>query len=79
MRNSLAYSALQSRALSAASPPPPALPAQESYLSGTSGQYVEEMYEAWAQDPGSVHASWDAYFRGGVYQVFRNKMREKLT
>ena len=78
MRNSLAYSALQSRALSAAPPPPPALPAQESYLSGTSGQYVEEMYEAWAQDPGSVHASWDAYFRGGVYQVFRNKMREKL-
>merc|ERR1719412_85466 len=25
------------------------------------------MYEAWAQDPASVHASWDAYFRGANY------------
>jgi 2-oxoglutarate dehydrogenase complex dehydrogenase (E1) component-like enzyme len=30
---------------------------------------VEEMYEAWAYDPKSVHASWDAYFRGGAYQA----------
>jgi len=28
---------------------------------------VEDMYEAWAHDPSSVHASWDAYFRGGAY------------
>merc|ERR1719384_1684421 len=27
------------------------------------------MYEAWAHDPSSVHASWDAYFRGGAYQA----------
>ena len=55
---------------SSASPPPPAEPAvNESYLSGTSGAYVEEMYEAWAFDPKSVHASWDAYFRGGAYQA----------
>ena len=27
------------------------------------------MYEAWAYDPKSVHASWDAYFRGGAYQA----------
>jgi len=26
------------------------------------------MYESWAHDPSSVHASWDAYFRGGAYQ-----------
>ena len=26
-----------------------------------------EMYEAWARDPTSVHASWDAYFRGINY------------
>ena len=30
---------------------------------GSSGSYVEDMYEAWAHDPSSVHASWDAYFR----------------
>lgn len=39
----------------------------ESYLSGTSSSYVEEMYEAWARNPASVHASWDAYFRGSAY------------
>ena len=27
------------------------------------------MYEAWAYDPKSVHASWDAYFRGESYQA----------
>ena len=57
------------RRLSAAPPPPPPEAAQEeSYLSGSSGTYVEEMYEAWSYDPKSVHASWDAYFRGGAYQ-----------
>jgi len=58
------------RGFAAAPPPPPAEPAaQESYLSGTSGSYVEEMYESWSYDPKSVHASWDAYFRGGAYQA----------
>ena len=42
--------------------------AAESFLSGSSSVYVEEMYEAWSYDPKSVHASWDAYFRGGAYQ-----------
>merc|ERR1719228_2349735 len=27
------------------------------------------MFEAWSYDPKSVHASWDAYFRGGTYQA----------
>ena len=36
-------------------------------MSGTSGAYVEDMYEAWSYDPKSVHASWDVYFRGGAY------------
>ena len=27
------------------------------------------MYEQWAYDPSSVHASWDAYFRGSAYQA----------
>jgi len=79
VRNSLNPAALSSsvscpnspsRRYSAAAPPPPAEPAQqESFLSGTSGAYVEDMYEAWAHDPKSVHASWDAYFRGGAYQT----------
>ena len=30
----------------------------ESYLTGTSGSYVEEMYESWARDPRSVHARY---------------------
>ena len=50
-----------------APPPPPEAQAQESYLNATSSTYVEEMYEAWSYDPKSVHASWDAYFRGGAY------------
>ena len=61
-----------SRAFSAASapPPPPSTPAQqESHVSATAGTYLEEMYEAWARDPSSVHASWDAYFRGAQYQA----------
>ena len=30
--------------------------AEEPFLSGSSGGYVEEMYAAWMQDPKSVHA-----------------------
>ena len=52
------------RPFSAAPPQPPeSALQQESFLSGSSGSYVEEMYEAWSYDPKSVHASWDAYFR----------------
>merc|ERR1719433_1622482 len=40
---------------------------KESYFSGSNAGYVDEMYEAWARDPTSVHASWDAYFRGINY------------
>lgn len=29
---------------------------RESFLTGTSGVYVEQMYEAWKADPNSVHA-----------------------
>ena len=34
----------------------------ESFLSGNAGNYVEEMYAAWKDDPASVHASWRAFF-----------------
>ncbi|CAB3372874.1 Hypothetical predicted protein [Cloeon dipterum] len=35
----------------------------EPFLNGSSGSYVEEMYNSWLADPKSVHASWDAFFR----------------
>ncbi|KAK6316280.1 hypothetical protein J4Q44_G00138040 [Coregonus suidteri] len=33
------------------------------FLSGTSSNYVEEMYYAWLENPSSVHKSWDIFFR----------------
>jgi len=35
----------------------------EPFLNGSSGNYVEEMYEAWMNNPKSVHKSWDTFFR----------------
>lgn len=37
---------------------------QESFMSGTSSTYLEDMYRLWQVDPKQVHPSWDAYFRG---------------
>jgi 2-oxoglutarate dehydrogenase E1 component len=34
----------------------------ESFLSGTSGVYAEQMYDNYLEDPNSVHASWKKYF-----------------
>ncbi|CAG9825283.1 unnamed protein product [Phaedon cochleariae] len=38
----------------------------EPFLSGSSGQYVEDMYNAWLADPSSVHTSWDSFFRNSA-------------
>nr|CAH0106468.1 unnamed protein product [Daphnia galeata] len=46
-----------------AAPPPPTQAAAEPFLNGSSSVYVEEMYNSWLQDPKSVHASWDSFFR----------------
>lgn len=35
-------------------------------LSGDNLGYVERMYEAWKQDPRSVHISWNEYFKNAV-------------
>jgi len=35
----------------------------ESFLSGSSSSYVEQMYESWRKDPSSVHSSWNAFFK----------------
>jgi hypothetical protein len=34
----------------------------DSFINGTSGIYVERMFENWKKDPKSVHISWDIYF-----------------
>ena len=33
----------------------------ESFVSGTSGDYVEGIYEQWKSDPASVHKSWQVF------------------
>jgi 2-oxoglutarate dehydrogenase complex dehydrogenase (E1) component-like enzyme len=38
------------------------LPSNESFISGSSINYVEAMHSAWLKDPKSVHVSWQAYF-----------------
>ncbi|XP_076168173.1 oxoglutarate dehydrogenase Nc73EF isoform X1 [Ptiloglossa arizonensis] len=40
--------------------------ATEPFLNGSSSSYVEEMYNAWLQDPHSVHVSWDSFFRSST-------------
>ena len=35
----------------------------DSFLQGNNSNYIDEMYDAWRQDPSSVHASWNAYFK----------------
>ncbi|XP_068905525.1 2-oxoglutarate dehydrogenase complex component E1-like isoform X7 [Tenebrio molitor] len=40
--------------------------ASESFLNGSSSQYVEDMYNAWLADPSSVHTSWDSFFRNSA-------------
>ncbi|XP_053979500.1 2-oxoglutarate dehydrogenase complex component E1 isoform X5 [Hylaeus volcanicus] len=40
--------------------------ATEPFLNGSSSSYVEEMYNAWLQDPNSVHVSWDSFFRSST-------------
>ena len=44
--------------------PRPYASAATTFENGTNAYYADEMYKAWRQDPSSVHASWQAYFRG---------------
>ncbi|QEL63255.1 2-oxoglutarate dehydrogenase, mitochondrial [Candidozyma auris] len=37
--------------------------ATDTFVLSNNSNYIEEMYEAWRQDPKSVHVSWDAYFK----------------
>lgn len=36
----------------------------DGFMTGTTANYVEDMYAAYRADPASVHASWRAYFKG---------------
>jgi len=38
-------------------------------FSGSNGSYMDAMYSQWKTDPTSVHASWQAYFATGTYDV----------
>ncbi|KAJ5823357.1 Dehydrogenase E1 component [Penicillium robsamsonii] len=35
----------------------------DSFLTGSTANYIDEMYMAWKQDPSSVHISWQTYFK----------------
>ncbi|KAE8144831.1 thiamine diphosphate-binding protein [Aspergillus avenaceus] len=35
----------------------------DSFLSGNTANYIDEMYIAWKKDPSSVHISWQTYFK----------------
>mmetsp|Transcript_64204 Transcript_64204/g.152149 ORF Transcript_64204/g.152149 Transcript_64204/m.152149 type:complete len:1045 (+) Transcript_64204:26-3160(+) len=57
----------QARAFTKPTTPSPApassqAKANESFLSGTGGMYVEQLYEQWLEDPTTVHTSWQAFF-----------------
>lgn len=50
----------------ASAPKPQSVPLRhlsETFIDGTSANYVEEMFDKWQKDPTSVHASWAAYFK----------------
>jgi len=53
---------LFSRALSSKPDAPPPPHPFESFLSGSSAGYIEDMYAAWQQSPESVHKSWQSVF-----------------
>ncbi|KAI9741322.1 MAG: 2-oxoglutarate dehydrogenase E1 component [Cirrosporium novae-zelandiae] len=41
----------------------PAVAPNDSFLSGNTANYIDEMYMQWKEDPKSVHVSWRVYFR----------------
>ncbi|KAH6990372.1 thiamine diphosphate-binding protein [Ilyonectria sp. MPI-CAGE-AT-0026] len=59
-RRPLAVAGRRTYATSATnSPPDPS----DNFLSGSTANYIDEMYMQWKQDPESVHVSWQIYFR----------------
>lgn len=64
VRSPIRADVLRSISTTAAAAGRPAPHPSESFLSGTSAVYFEEMWRKWKSDPTSVHTSWDVYFRG---------------
>ena len=42
----------------------------EPFLNGTSGSYVEEMYDSWKADPSSVHKVQEIMLQCLLYSLF---------
>lgn len=61
-RRPLALSSIQKRynssATTSSSPDP-----NDNFLSGSTANYIDEMYMQWKEDPQSVHVSWQVYFK----------------
>jgi 2-oxoglutarate dehydrogenase E1 component len=51
-----------SRVLFSTASPAAAAHDNESFLTGTSSLYAEQMYENYLHNPNSVHESWKTYF-----------------
>eukprot|EP00048_Salpingoeca_helianthica_P015714 m.228216 g.228216 ORF g.228216 m.228216 type:complete len:1020 (+) comp17424_c0_seq1:16-3075(+) len=47
---------------------------KETFLSGTSASYIEDLYDKFRADPSSVHASWREYFA-----LIENQAEEPFT
>jgi 2-oxoglutarate dehydrogenase E1 component len=58
-RSSLPGLSQKRYAAAVASAPDP----NDSFLSGNTANYIDEMYMEWKQDPKSVHVSWQVYFK----------------
>ncbi|OKO92802.1 2-oxoglutarate dehydrogenase, mitochondrial [Penicillium subrubescens] len=41
----------------------PGVDPNDSFLQGSTANYIDEMYLAWKRDPSSVHISWQTYFK----------------
>jgi 2-oxoglutarate dehydrogenase E1 component len=58
-RRPLALSTQKRTESTLASAPDP----NDSFLSGNTANYIDEMYLQWKEDPKSVHVSWQVYFK----------------
>jgi 2-oxoglutarate dehydrogenase E1 component len=58
-RRPLAAISQKRYAAAVASAPDP----NDSFLSGNTANYIDEMYMQWKEDPKSVHISWQVYFK----------------
>ncbi|KAK5988737.1 2-oxoglutarate dehydrogenase complex component E1 [Cladobotryum mycophilum] len=63
VRRSLTSSAPRLYATTTSNATQSAPDSNDNFLSGSTANYIDEMYMQWKQDPKSVHVSWQVYFR----------------